>query len=190
MPHSTKDPGAADTAHGANSQEDEGRYIATDITGKQAPNSKPPTYSGNLHQLPSALAPLLTLPHWVLWRWELVKTKKEEEKWTKVPYQPNGTKAKSNDPKTWSSYSDVIGTVEKFDGIGFCLFNSEFAAFDVDDCRDPTTGNLDPWALDFVARAASYTEITVSGTGLRIIGRGTGPRVQRKQAAINGITLE
>src|SRR5262249_350926 len=72
MPHSTKDPGAADTAHGANSQEDEGRYIATDITGKQAPNSKPPTYSGNLHQLPSALAPLLTLPHWVLWRWELV----------------------------------------------------------------------------------------------------------------------
>jgi hypothetical protein len=32
-----------------------------------------------------------------------------------------------------------------------------------------------------VERVASYTEVTVSGAGLRIIGRGTGRRVQRKQ---------
>jgi hypothetical protein len=83
---------------------------------------KPESVQGDLYNLPPALAPLIALPHWVLWRWEKVKAKNGEKKWTKVPYQPDGRKAKNNDPETWSSYEAAISAHEtgKFDGIGFC----------------------------------------------------------------------
>src|SRR5215472_11625170 len=151
---------------------------------------KPKTVCGDLHHLPAALAPLIARPHWVLWRWERAKNKRTKEpKWTKVPYQPNGSRAKNNDPKTWSSYETVMRTVAKFDGIGFCL-GDDIAAFDIDHCRDPATGAIDPWASSLVERVGSYTEITVSGTGLRIIGLGVGPEMHRKQPVTNGVTLE
>jgi hypothetical protein len=189
MESSSKDPGAGSAAHGAKKGHHEAETTSTRGESKGANGStdpKPQSYSGDLRALPPALAPLTTLRHWVLWRWERSK----KGKWTKVPYQPNGTKAKNNDPETWSSYDAVLRVLEQFDGIGFCLLNSGYAAFDIDDCRDPTTGIIDPWALDLVARAGSYTEITVSGTGLRIIGLGAGPKVQRKQVATNGVSVE
>ena len=151
----------------------------------QAQDSKPETFSGNLHSLPIVLESLVKLPHWVLWRWE-----KAGKKYTKVPYQPNGKKAKNNDPKTWNSYDVVLKAVSDFDGIGFCLFNSDIAAFDIDHCRDPKTGVIDSWAASLVERVASYTEITVSGTGLRIIGKGNRPRLQRKFPVTNGVSVE
>jgi putative DNA primase/helicase len=139
------------------------------------------TLNGDLANLPAALAPLTALSSWVIWRWG--KTK--DGKWTKVPYQPNrpSQKAKNNDPTTWGSYETALSIYRAAgaDGIGLCLLNSGLAAFDLDHCRNPTTGAVDEWARALVERVASYTEVTVSGAGLRIIGRGTGPRVQRKQ---------
>jgi primase-polymerase (primpol)-like protein len=104
---------------------------------------KPASLQGDLHHLPTALAPLIILPHWVLWRWE-----QPREKWTKVLYQPNGWKARNNDPKTWTSYDAVRAAFAtgKFDGIGFSLLGGNIAAFDIDHCRDRITGNIDPWA--------------------------------------------
>lgn len=146
---------------------------------------RPETFCGDLHNIPTALESLTKIPNWVLWRWE-----KPKDKFTKVPYQPNGKKAKNNDPKTWNSYAVVLKAVSEFDGIGFCLLNSEIAAFDIDHCRDPQTGAIDPWAASLVERVASYTEITVSGTGLRIIGTGNRPRLQRKFQVTNGVSVE
>jgi AAA domain len=154
-------------------------------SGAQAPEIKPETFCGDLHNLPPALASLIGRPHWVLWRWE-----KAGDKFTKVPYQPSGRRAKNNDSKTWSSYDVVLKAMANFDGIGFCLFNSDIAAFDIDHCRDPTTGAIDSWASNLVERVGSYTEITVSGTGLRIIGFGNRPKLHRKLPATNGVTLE
>jgi primase-polymerase (primpol)-like protein len=145
---------------------------------------------GDLHHLPAALAPLLALPHWVCWRWGKTKAKNGEEKWTKVPFQPNGWNAKNNDPTTWSSYEAVTAVVDKFDGIGFCLLNGNIAAFDIDHCRDASTGDIDPWAAHLVEQTGSYSEITVSGTGLRIIGYGEGERLQRKLPVHDGVSLE
>src|SRR5262249_17760547 len=51
--------------------------------------AKPKSVQGDLSHLPSELMPLIALPHWVCWRWEIAK-----DKFTKVPYQPNGRKAK------------------------------------------------------------------------------------------------
>ena len=138
--------------------------------------------------LPDALRPLAEQTRWVVWRWE----KNQKGKPTKVPYQPHGKdrKASSTDPKTWSSFASVWAAREKFDGVGFCLLNSGYGAFDLDDCRDATTGAIAPWAKELVARAGSYTEITISNTGLRIIGHAGGPKIHRKQPVTNGSTLE
>ena len=142
-----------------------------------------------LHDLPEAIAPLTEMPNWVVWRWEEVKGKR-----TKVPYQPRRpkAKAKNNDPETWGSYSEALAAFDAggVSGIGFCLLNSDIAAFDIDHCRNAETGTIDPWAQTLVDRVGSYAEVTVSGTGLRIIGRGVGEPEHRKQPAVNGITLE
>src|SRR5262249_1335016 len=62
---------------------------------------------------------------------------------------------------------------------GFVMTDTEFAAFDIDDCRNAKTGEIHPWATKLVERANSYTEITFSGEGLRIIGLGTGPAIPK-----------
>ncbi len=146
---------------------------------------EPPTLTGDLRHMPSELLPLVERSRWVLWRWQKSKT----GKLTKVPYQPNGAKAKSNDRATWSTYANVMAVIERWDGIGYVL-GDDIAAFDIDDCRDRSTGAIDPWAKALVDKVGSYAEITVSGTGLRIIGYGVGPKVHRKQPAANGVSIE
>jgi hypothetical protein len=138
-------------------------------------------FTRDLAHLPDALHPLTKLDRWVVWKWET----NDKGQATKVPYRPDAPSrtASSIDPSTWGSYETAINAFEfaNVDGIGFCLFGSEVAAFDIDDCRNGETGEIDPWARALVDRVASYTEVTISGTGLRIIGRGSGPKVHRKQ---------
>jgi putative DNA primase/helicase len=149
-------------------------------------SERPQTIQGDLRNLPGAIAPLTKLPYWVLWRWE--RPKKDSNKWTKVPYQPSGAKAKNNDPATWSPYAAVIAVVDRYDGIGFVLF--EHGAFDLDKIRDLNTGTIAPWAQKLIDDSQSYAEITVSGTGLRIIGTVTGNETHRKWPIENGMSLE
>ena len=59
-----------------------------------------------------------------------------------------------------------------------------------DESRVRVSGVIAPWAMSLVQRCNSYTEITPSGTGLRIIGRGTGDEIHRKQPVSDGVTLE
>ncbi|MEJ0076851.1 MAG: VapE domain-containing protein [Alphaproteobacteria bacterium] len=145
-------------------------------------------------QLPDVLAPLTALPNWVVWRWVIRKNKKGEEVKTKPLFQSRNPRAfaKSTDPSTWSDYDTARDALEasRADGIGFCLLGTDFAAFDLDDCRDRSTGAIAPWAQALVDRVRSYSEVTVSGTGLRIIGRASGPKVHRKQSVEEGGTLE
>lgn len=48
--------------------------------------------------------------------------------------------------------------------------------FDCDACRDPVTGALMPWVEEFIAQHKnSYTEITPSGQGLRLLALVTNP---------------
>jgi primase-polymerase (primpol)-like protein len=156
----------------------------TNSGGSKAPD-KPKSFQGDLYHLPSALAPLTVRPHWVLWCWE----KTDTGKWTKVPYQPTELKAKNNDPKTWNSYDTVIAALAtgKFDGIGYVC--SDIGTFDIDHCRGADTGVIDSWAIGLVERTGSYSEITVGGTGLRIVGFGDGPRLQRKLPVHDGVSL-
>jgi AAA domain len=136
----------------------------------------------------TALAALTAMPNWVVWKYE----KNEKGKPTKIPYQAlnQGRKASSTSRSTWATYAEAVAASKNFNGTGFVLFESEFVAFDLDNCRNKETGVIDPWALDLVAKANTYTEISPSGTGLRLIGTGTGAKVHRKQPVANGVSCE
>jgi hypothetical protein len=147
-----------------------------------------------LANLPDALAPLIEKPNWVCWKWQWrVNEKTGIGKWSKPPFQPTAPDqlARPNDPQTWGSYEEALKTYQArlCDGIGFCLFNTDKAAFDFDNARDPVTGRIAREAEDYVTRANSYAEVSVSGTGLHVIGLGNGPKVHRKQK-IEGSDIE
>jgi D5 N terminal like len=161
---------------------------ATSINPKAFTGAKPHTHQTNLwHLHPAIVKRLVPLPNFVNWKWQL---NKKHDAWTKVPYQPRDPtkRAATNDKGTWGTYTEAVDNVVagKADGIGFCLFETNICAFDIDDCRDLATGEIEPVALALIRRCgATYVEKTVSGTGLRIIGLGGTTYVNRKQK-VNG----
>ena len=114
---------------------------------------------------------LRALPQWVVWR---AVWKEERDTYSKVPYTPaTGREAKSNQPATWGTFSEAV---EKFardpntHGIGFEFSAQDpFTFVDLDDARDPETGDVGDWAQQIVDKLNSYTEVSPSGTGLRIL---------------------
>ena len=61
------------------------------------------------------------------------------------------------------------------------LLGSGIGAIDLDHVEDRDIGKLKRWAEQLQAEAhGAYQEVTVSGSGLRIIGTASGPEVQRK----------
>jgi hypothetical protein len=108
---------------------------------------------------------------WLLWRYE---------RDTKVPYQVNGRRASSTDPRTWNSYAAVQAALwahpDRYDGAGFVFWEEDpFAGIDADDCLDDA-GNVKPWAQGILMRFSdSYCEISPSGHGVKIWARGSLP---------------
>jgi len=106
-------------------------------------------------------------------RWKLTQ-REGADKPTKVPYKSDGSgRAKTNDPATWSSFEDAAKH-KGGDGLG-CMVNGDYAAIDLDNCRDPQTGKLEAWAQSIVDEIGSYTEISPSGHGVHIWVKGTVP---------------
>ncbi len=118
---------------------------------------------------------------WVLWRFE-----ERDGKATKVPYQAiaPSLRASSTDPATWAAFGVAVAALERsrhMDGIGFVLSPDDpFVALDLDHCIDEN-GELSADAAAVVDEVDSYTEITPSGHGLRIIARGDLPPGGRKR---------
>lgn len=125
------------------------------------PTIPPPVWDA----IPNALRMAV---RWVLWKLALVGGR-----WTKVPIRTDGHNAKANDSDTWTKFDKVKAAYLKgsYDGIGFML-GGGFAGVDLDNAIDPTTGKLVPWAKQIVNRFATYTELSPSGTGVKLIGRG------------------
>jgi hypothetical protein len=146
---------------------------------------RPVALQGDLANLPEALTPLKEIRNWVCWKWKRRADKSGDGKWSKPPFRPQAPAqlAKINDPTTCGSYEEALAAYQarQCDGIGFAFLSSKIAAFDLDKCRNPETGEIAPEALSIVERCASYTEITPSGTGLRVIGTSNGGEVHRKQ---------
>jgi putative DNA primase/helicase len=153
---------------------------------------KPHTHTANLLRLPEALHELADERHWVVWSWE--PRQRKDGDWTKPPRQardPNKC-ARSNDPSTWGRYADAVKRWKnkEADGIGFMLLGSGIGASDLDHCcrrnAEHRKVKIDPWARELCDEAnGAYREVTVSGKGLRIIGKADGPELHRR-FAING----
>jgi len=129
-----------------------------------------------------AIEQLRALPQWVAWRYE-----DRDGKPTKVPCWTATARASATDPATWRSHADATALVAahpgKFNGIGFVVSATDpYTGIDLDDCRDPQTEALTPEAAAIVARFKSYTEVTPSGTGIRIWikGKKPGSRCRKK----------
>jgi putative DNA primase/helicase len=120
---------------------------------------------------------MMELPQWVLWRWTW---NDKGKKWDKPLFSIWTWKlASSKDPKTWASFRDVwedYGSNDQWHGIGFVFTEKDpFCGVDLDDCRDPQTGNIQPWAREIAWKLGGYTEISPSQTGLKIFLKGRLP---------------
>ena len=138
-------------------------------------NPTPRTYNGDFANPPAALKLLLLERRWVNWKW----VEGRNGKYTKPPFQPAHPEshAANDRSETWDTSSAAIKAVlsGRANGIGFALTGSSYCAIDMDHCRDPVTGKIDAWARALLDRAPNaHVEATVSGTGLRIIGVGSG----------------
>ena len=111
---------------------------------------------------------LIENAEWCVWKRELRGGKP-----TKVPYNPiTHEKAETNDPSTFTTYEIAdeafcIGC--DYNGVGIRVSRG-FAAIDIDHCV--TDGELSDHAREICESMNSYTELSPSKTGLRIIIKG------------------
>ncbi len=118
----------------------------------------------SLDSIPKELA---ERPQWVCWR-----TEQRNGKPTKVPYQPREHyyRASVTEPTAWGSLETALAQAHRFDGVGYVLSRDDpYAVADLDDCLQD--GMPNPEAAAIVRLLDSYTEITPSGNGLRVIVR-------------------
>ncbi len=120
---------------------------------------------------------------WVCWREEL-----RDGKPTKIPVTPgSGEFASSTDPETWASFETALeyANSRDADGVGFVFTDDgPIVGVDLDDCRDPETGDVDDAAQDIIERLDSYTEISPSGTGFHVLIEGELPDGRNRRGSI------
>jgi hypothetical protein len=90
-----------------------------------------------------------------------------------VPYRVGHRYASSTDPSTWASFEAVADEwrrwPSRYAGPGFVFSAADpFCGIDLDDCRDPDTGEIDAWATEIIEQLASYSEVSPSRTGVKI----------------------
>jgi len=117
----------------------------------------------NIDNIPAVLK---NLDQWVLWKLE-----ERDDKPTKIPYRPNGKKARSNDRETWSSFEKVVTKYKegRYAGIGFVFSKDDpYCGIDFDEVTD-VLGDVLPDTMEIVKQLNSYTEFSQSGNGLHVL---------------------
>jgi putative DNA primase/helicase len=114
-------------------------------------------------------AELRQTDQWICWR-----IKMRDGKETKIPVEPGtGEHASTDDPTTWTSFREALQFSmqgDAVDGIGFVFTDEDpYVGVDLDNCREPDSGEMDAWATDVIQTLDSYTEVSPSGTGAHIL---------------------
>lgn len=112
---------------------------------------------------------------WAVWNAVPKKNTDGSTRYSKPPKQPSGYDAKSNDPKTWTSFGEAKEAYEtgKWDGIGIMTM-APYITYDQDHCVEEATG-LNQTAKEDLNDLNTYSEISPSGTGIRAICKGKKP---------------
>lgn len=133
----------------------------------------PPLLPVNVDGIPASM---LDTPRWAPWRavWDPKKKKYE-----KIPHRADRPAAGLSNKSVsgWSAFHIAMAAYlqnpDRFAGVGYLMTGPHgVVAVDLDHCRDATTGTLVPWAEEVVAKLDSYTEVSPSGTGLRVMVAG------------------
>lgn len=145
-------------------------------------NTNSDTLKVSAYEQEELLDDLKQKENWVCWKYE-----ERDGKKTKIPVNPHtGQYASSSDPDTWGKFEQAQehnNTNPETDGIGVVFGADDFVAgIDLDNVRDPETGELEPWAVDVIKRANSYTEVSPSGTGIHVLLYGMLPENGRTRA--------
>jgi putative DNA primase/helicase len=173
------------------------------LTGQANKNGNGRHAPGSLDagRLPHALRAL----GWVTWQREERVGAAGETQQTKVPYDAKalGRKASSTDARTWAPWEVAKAAVPEPNGergIGVVLHASEgtdpaecLTGLDLDHCITYDAGGrreIALWANRIVERFRSYTEITPSGTGLRIFLYGAMPAHKGRSRHYEGGKVE
>src|SRR6185437_16610989 len=83
------------------------------------------------------------------------------------------------------SFEEAVTTFRRspnLAGVGFVFHPDDpYCGIDLDDCIDPATGELKAWGQQFIDQLDSYSEISPSGTGVKVYIEGVkpGPRCRR-----------
>lgn len=148
--------------------------------------SKPRGLKINRQDSPPCI--MQALPNWVVWRiWHRDGAK------IKVPVDPRLQQpAKTNDPTTWRSYEEAKDTFSKYGnryaGVGFILGDGNgLFGIDLDGCVHDN--ELAPWACTILDRFDTYTELSPSGTGIKLYGIGEVPEGIRLKCKIEAPNL-
>ena len=140
---------------------------------KQAARPRPSALPVIVENLP---AELRERPQWVVWRyiWQ-----DERDDWAKIPHNAkSGRYAEPDNPKTWTTFDAALSAYQtgRWDGLGYVFSEDDpFVGVDLDDCRNPETEVIEPWAVSLLGELDTYCEISPSGTGLKAICKGTWP---------------
>lgn len=115
-------------------------------------------------------------PQWVTWQFE--DDPKHPEKPKKVPYNPHtGRRADTTNPKTWGAFAVALraARTRKHSGVGFVFSPGDpFVGIDLDDCIDDSGMTAD-WAQEILVDMNSYSEISPSQHGIKLIVEGKLP---------------
>ena len=136
---------------------------------------------------------LKAISQWVCWIGE-----HRDGKFNKYPVNPKtGRNASHSNASTWTNFTiakafheqqkPVEVTVNRgkkterkvtgiADGIGFVFSKDDpHVGIDLDNCRDLKTGEIEPWAQELIQLAKTYSEVSPSGTGVKLWGKGRIP---------------
>jgi RecA-family ATPase len=90
---------------------------------------------------------------------------------TGKPYPPGKQNSDQMGNGTFWQACELFKSRDDLQGIGFRFKSTDpFTGVDLDDVRDPATGEIQLWAREIVAQFGTYAEASPSATGLHIIG--------------------
>ena len=108
-------------------------------------------------------AELRQYPQWVAWNFG--------GGGKKLPINPRtGNNAAPDNPLTWTNFGAAYRYAQKHGyGVGFVFTeNDPYCGIDFDDCRDAARGTITVETWERIAALGSYTEVSPSGTGLKV----------------------
>lgn len=133
---------------------------------------------------------LRAVKQWVCWKYEARTGKHvgfKKQKPAKLPVDcKTGRRANVTDSKCYYWFAEALAYAQAHKeivaGVGFVFTSGDpYTGIDIDKCRNLQTGFIDEWAAQVIALLASYTEVSPSGTGVKIFVKGRLPDGSQKR---------